>query len=208
MAMLLTYPETITMREARRMYFEANRFGENGGYDEPWVDFHLGPIPMPFPNTKSRVAAVRYHDLHHILTGYDTSFVGELEISGWEIGAGCKSFAAAWVLNLGGMAGGLFRAPGRVFSAFVRGRRARAFYGEEFEPLLDLTVAEARARFGNSHRGTTVADVALFILAAVAGLVVALVLLALIIPMVPLGLLNHARRKADRRGALPATLDG
>src|SRR5262245_39608544 len=123
--MLVAYADTMTMREARKVYFEANGFGETGGYEDDWVDFKLGPLPMPFPNTKARKEAVRYHDLHHILTGYDTDIVGEFEISAWEIAAGCKTMAAAWALNLGGMAGGLFRAPRRVFAAFVRGRGQR-----------------------------------------------------------------------------------
>lgn len=200
--MLLTMPDTITMREGRRRYFEANGFGETGGYNDPWVDFHLGPIPMPFRNTSARRNAVRYHDLHHILTGYDTDFVGELEIAGWEIGAGCKSFVAAWLLNLGGMAAGCVRAPRRVFAAFVRGRRQRTLYGETFEPLLDLSVGEARRRFGGDGVArATVADVALFLLAVVAGLAVGLLLFPLVVPMVPLGLLNHARR----RGGTPLT---
>src|SRR5688572_33141544 len=109
--MQVDVPGEITVREALARYFEANGFGANGGYDEPWVDFKLGPIPMPFPNTKGRVRAVGYHDLHHVLTGYTTGTIGEFEIAAWEIAAGCKGFVAAWALNLGGMAGGLFSAP-------------------------------------------------------------------------------------------------
>jgi hypothetical protein len=202
--MLVTYADAMTMREARKVYFDANGFGETGGYDDAWVDFKLGPIPMPFPNTKSRIAAVRYHDLHHLLTGYDTDFVGELEISAWEIAAGCKGFAAAWVLNLGGMAGGLFRAPGRVFAAFVRGRRQRTTYGDNLDDVLDLTVREARTRFTPATGKTraTFADVLLFLLATAAGLIVGLVLLAFVLPLVPIGLLTHAMRTRSGTGAL------
>ena len=201
--MLVAYPETITMREARKIYFDANGFGDSGGYDDAWVDFKLGPIPMPFPNTKSRIHAVRYHDLHHVLTGYDTNFIGELEISAWEIAAGCKGFAAAWVLNLGGMAGGLFCAPRRVFNAFVRGRRERTLYGETFDPLLEMTVGEARqfANPKNESNGTSIADVLLFTLATAVGLVVGSALLSLVLVFLPLGLLNHAKRRREAAGA-------
>src|SRR5688572_1778448 len=89
---LTTYEPSATMREARARYFEVNDFGVDGGYQDAWVDFKLGPLPMPFPNTQGRLRAVAYHDLHHILTGYDTEIIGELEISAWELGAGCKSF--------------------------------------------------------------------------------------------------------------------
>lgn len=195
--MLVTYPETMTMHEARRVYFDANGFGETGGYDDAWVDFKLGPVPMPFPNTKGRLRAIRYHDLHHVLTGYDTDIVGEFEISSWEIAAGCKGFGAAWALNLGGMAGGLVRAPRRVFAAFVRGRRQRTTYGENLDDLLGLAVGEARARF-TPEVGTpkaTFIDVLLFVLAVIIGNVVALLLLALIVPLVPFGLLAHSMRR-------------
>ena len=204
--MRATYADTMTMREARKVYFAANGFGETGGYDDAWVDFKLGPIPMPFPNTKARIEAVRYHDLHHLLTGYDTDIAGEFEISAWEIAAGCKGYGAAWVLNLGGMAGGMFRAPARVFAAFVRGRGQRTTYGEQLDDVLDLTVGEARTRFtrpAGDTRRTTLADVLLFALAVTTGVAVGLVLFALILPLVPIGLLAHAMRR--RRPAARAT---
>jgi hypothetical protein len=196
--MLVAYDDAMTMRDARKRYFDANGFGESGGYDDTWVDFKLGPLPMPFPNTPARVRAVRYHDLHHLLTGYDTDIVGEFEISAWEIGAGCKGFGAAWALNLGGIAAGLFRAPRRVFRAFVRGRGQRTIYGEDLESVLDSTVGEARARVtraSGASREATFADVLLFVLASVAALSVGLLLFALIVPMVPFGLVAHAMRR-------------
>jgi len=196
------YEESMTMREARARYFDVNSFGANGGYDDAWVDFKFGPVPMPFPNTPGRVRAVRHHDLHHILTGFDTDLVGEFEISAWEIGAGCKDFIAAWVLNLGGMAGGgFFRCPRRTFRAFVRGRRERSTYGEELEAMLDLQVHEARAKFtpltGQAAPKATAADVALYALALVTGLAVGLSTMALVLPLAPLGLsMNLLRRRA------------
>jgi hypothetical protein len=169
---------TTTMRAARAEYFAANGFGADGGYAAEWVDIKLGPLPMRVRNTASRVRAVRYHDLHHILTGYGTDLVGEMEISAWELGAGCSTFIAAWVLNLSGMAGGVFRAPRRTFDAFVRGRRSRSLYGRELEPLLDRTVEDVRADVGvpaaSRSRPT---DRALFALALAGGLTVGAALL-------------------------------
>lgn len=196
--MLVDYADTMTMREARKVYFDANGFGETGGYDDPWVDFKLGPIPMPFPNTKGRVEAVRYHDLHHILTGYDTDTIGEFEISAWEIAAGCKSYGAAWALNLGGMFAGLLSAPRRVFAAFVRGRADRTTYGESLDALLELSVGEAKQRFtrpGREGRRAGAADAGLFVAALLAGFFVGTLLFALVLPLVPIGLLTHALRR-------------
>lgn len=204
--MPVDYSPDLTMRAARRQYFLDNGFGDDGGYGDAWVDFKLGPIPFPFPNTPARIDAVKFHDLHHVLTGYATDFRGELEISAWEIGAGCKSYTAAWILNLGGMGAGLFRAPARVFAAFVRGRRSRTVYGEPFEPLLDETVGALRARHlgpgdGDARRATA-GDVALFALATIAGMAVGLLTFALLLPLVPLGFfMNWLRKRTPQRAA-------
>jgi hypothetical protein len=143
------YPDTLSLRDARRRYFDANGFGEDGGYAKRWVEVKLGPAVFWFPNTQGRVRAVRYHDLHHVATGYDTDLAGEGEIGAWEIASGCRGFFAAWWLNLVAMCFGLFLAPGRIFRAFVRGRHSRNLYGERFdEDLLARPVADVRARLG------------------------------------------------------------
>ncbi len=140
---------SLTLREALAEYFRFNGFGDDGGYHDTWVDFKLGPIPFPFPNTKARVKAVRYHDLHHVMTGYQTDFIGELEIAGWEIGSNCADMYAAWVLNLGGFGAGMMLAPRRTFAAFVRGRRSKNLYRHAYDDaLLARTVADMRAELG------------------------------------------------------------
>ncbi len=145
---MTTYDPSLTLREARARYFTDNHFGDDGGYQDVWVDFKLGPIPMPFPNSPARLRAVRYHDLHHILTGYDTDIVGEFEISAWELGAGCKDFTVAWQLNLGGLSLGTWVAPRRLFRAFRRGLASSSLYGLDFEALLDRRVGELQAEHG------------------------------------------------------------
>ena len=70
------YDAALTLREARGRYFAANGLGE-GGYDDKWVRLAVGPLRFAFPNTAGRVRAVRYHDLHHVVTGYATDWTGE-----------------------------------------------------------------------------------------------------------------------------------
>lgn len=132
----VTYDPSHTLREARDTYFDANGFPPGGGYEAKWVDFELGPIPMPFPNTESRRRAVKVHDLHHVLTGYQTDIWGEFEISAWEVGSGCRSYYAAWFLNLGGMATGMLTVPRRTVRAFFRGRRTKNLYDTTFDDAL------------------------------------------------------------------------
>lgn len=189
------YGERETMREARDRYFEANDFGADGGYGEAWVDFKLGPIPLPFPNTPGRVRAVRYHDLHHVLTGYDTDPRGEFEISAWEVGAGCEGFFAAWVINLGGLVAGVLSAPRRTFRAFIRGRRSRTLYASDLEALLDARVGEVRSRYIGDADAARPADVARFAVMLVGGVIVGLISTAIFLPLVPVGIVASMLRK-------------
>jgi hypothetical protein len=179
------HAETETLRDALARYFEDNGFGPDGGYGDAWVDFKLGPIPFPFPNTASRKRAVRFHDLHHILTGYRTDLVGEFEISAWELASGCRDHVAAWHLNLGGLFAGALVAPRRVFRAFLRGRHMRNFYAESYESLLGLTVGEARRRVSAIEEAprATARDLALFALSLAAGAVIGTAQFLVVLPM-------------------------
>ena len=139
----------LTVGEARTRYFERAGFPPDGGYAAAFVSLgRLGPIPVGFPNSDSRRRAVVMHDLHHIATGYETSWAGEGEISAWEIAAGCGRFAFAWFINLQGMVMGWVVSPGRTWRAWVRGRHSRSLYvaGGFSDSVLRETVGALRAR--------------------------------------------------------------
>src|SRR5262245_5862442 len=140
------YHESLSLREARERYFAAAGLG-SGGYDEKWVPLAMGPLRFAIPNTAGRVRAVRYHDLHHVVTGYGSDWTGEGEIGAWEVASGCRDLLAAWVLNLYAMQLALWFAPRAVFRAFVRGRHSGNLYGEPWsEKLLDESVGAMRRR--------------------------------------------------------------
>jgi len=142
------YDDALTLRAARAEYFARSGFDESS-YVDPWVRLQAGPLRLWMPNTAARVRAVRLHDLHHVVTGYDTSWTGEGEIGAWEVASGCARHVAAWHLNLLAMAIGLAIAPRAVFGAFVRGRRTRNLYREEFgDAMLGETVGGMRRRLG------------------------------------------------------------
>jgi len=119
------YPDSLSLLNARALFFQDAKLGPNGGYGDRWVRVESKPIPFYFPNLPSRVAAARLHDLHHIAAEYETDWLGEAEIAAWEIASGCARYRAAWILNLGGFGAGLVLAPRRLFRAFLRGRRAK-----------------------------------------------------------------------------------
>src|SRR5713101_6530712 len=149
-----TYAPDLSLREGREQYFRHAGF-DDGGYSERWVRLKAGPITFRFPNTAARVRSVKLHDLHHVLTEYETDWTGEAEIAAWEIASGCARHYPAWVLNFGALAVGLLIAPRRTFQAFVRGRHSRNLYRTQFdESLLDRTVGELRAELGIGSEST------------------------------------------------------
>jgi hypothetical protein len=146
---MVSYDTTSTLRAARALYFEANRFGADGGYGKTWVPVKVGPAEFLIRNTASRVRSVRLHDVHHIVTGYPTTLEGEALIAAWELGSQCRDHLAAWFLNASAFAFGILLAPRTLWRAFVRGRRSRNLYrGEWDEALLDRTVGDLRRELG------------------------------------------------------------
>jgi len=141
----IAYDEHMSMRAARQRYFDVNGF--DGSYSEKWVTLKAGPLTLRLPNAEGRKRAVRFHDLHHIITGYQTDWAGECEIGAYELGGGCGVFLWAWYLNLQAFLLWPFVAPRRAFDAFVRGRHARTLYyqGEFQDALLEQSVGDLRA---------------------------------------------------------------
>ena len=148
--------QTKSVRDARRDYFRRNGFSMEA-YDEPTVAIPVGPITFRLPNTKGRKELVRFHDLHHIATGYGTDLVGEGEIGAWELAAGCTNLAG-YVYNGLAMMTGLLLAPRRIASAFRHGRRGVTLYKlalseEELEEILERSVTSLRTRLGIPQGG-------------------------------------------------------
>lgn len=145
-----TLRDEFTVREALDGYFEAAGLPADGGYAQKWVKLQVGRVfVFAFPNTQSRIRAVKFHDIHHLATGYETTWTGEAEIGAWEIASGCADHTAAWILNLYAMALGLCFAPRAVYRAFVRGRHSRNCYCESYDDeLLDQKIGLLRERLG------------------------------------------------------------
>jgi hypothetical protein len=137
----------LTLGEARARLFALGGLGDDGGYGDAWVVLKLWRVPLAFPNTEGRRRAVRFHDLHHILTEYPTTWRGEFEIAAWEVAGGIRRYWVAWLLDLLGFACGLVVFPRAVYRAFVRGRHSTNLYGDEWdESILVRRVGEVRRR--------------------------------------------------------------
>ncbi|HEX2079196.1 MAG TPA: hypothetical protein VHG08_15835 [Longimicrobium sp.] len=147
---MAVYPDAMTLGEARARFFARWGLGPDGGYGDRWVRVETKPIPVYFPNTRSRVDAAKLHDLHHVATGYGADWPGEAQIAAWEIAGGCGRYGWAWLLNLGAFTIGIVLWPRRLFRAFVHGSRASNLYHTPFgdDQLATVTVGELRRRLG------------------------------------------------------------
>jgi hypothetical protein len=145
----MKYQDSVILFDARAQYFSDSGFPSDGGYSARWVKIQLGPAPLSLYNSKARVRAVRYHDLHHILTEYETTLTGEAEIAAWELASGCRRYLAAWILNIGALLVGLMLSPKKVVVAYKRGRKSSNLYGREFsQELLSTSIGKLRSELG------------------------------------------------------------
>jgi hypothetical protein len=167
------FHDEASLRDVRVEYFKRHGLGADGGYSARWARFRIGPMVLLVPNTSARRRALPLHDLHHIATGYDTSWTGEGEIAAWELGSGCGQYAAAWFLNFSAFFIGLLIAPQRTWFAFRRGRASSSLYAGAWDGnWLDMSVRALRVRLGidrepDSH---VVLDALLFAACSLPGL--------------------------------------
>ncbi len=140
------YSNEMKIEDALQLYFAKYHFAD-GGYNDKYFKIKIGPILIPFPNTKSRLEAVKFHDIHHLLTEYSALWKGEVEIGAWEIASGCGKHFVAWFLNFGSFSIGVFIYPKALFKAFMMGRRVKTnlYNKHEYgEALLNRTIGELR----------------------------------------------------------------
>lgn len=133
-------------------------------YDAPSVRVKLFGVTFVLPNPRSRKKAVRWHDLHHVATGFGTDPTGEGEVSAWELRRGLNGldlYVSALVTSVTGL--GLAVAPRRTLNAW----RASAQQPKcptalptlfnrdlaDYDGILNMTVGELRASLGIPEHG-------------------------------------------------------
>ena len=174
--------ETLRDQDARRIgealeeFYRVNDYGVDGGAAARWVRVSLKPLPLSFyfPNFDARRQALRLHDIHHLVTEYQTNLAGEAEIAAWEIGGSCTTYWAAWLLNFTAFCYGWLCLPRRVFRAFVRGRRTRNLYHEGWrDAFLDETIGGMRRHLQlvQTTPRARLSDIGLYLLWVMMGIV-------------------------------------
>jgi hypothetical protein len=166
-----TTPETV--KTALCAFYAAQGLPPDGGQaQENWA-IELPGLAIPLPNFAWRKRALPLHDLHHLVTGYPCSPMGEFEMAAWEFAAGRypHPLATAFCLPLVSM--GAVLAPRRTFAAFVRGRSSTTLYSQGLTPcVLDTSLAQLkRELLAHQAPGLRPADVCAYMGWVVAALV-------------------------------------
>jgi len=103
-----------------------------------WVAFDIGGRSIPLIPLWGLKKALIAHDVHHVLTGYETSFEGECALAGWELSSGgCRWNLAFWADRIAFFALGLVTYPVASLRALRRGWGARNLYGMRSVEILE-----------------------------------------------------------------------
>jgi hypothetical protein len=179
--------EQQTPRDLLPGFYRQYGLGDDGGQSSSYVKIEFTKsFSLYFPNFDARRKAVFKHDVHHIVTGYTSTFKGETEISAWEIASGCRHYWVAWVLDLHAMVIGILFNPAGVYKAFIKGRHTYNLYRDDFadEKLMDMSLHEIKEHllldnYYGKKNGTAI-DFLLFLLTIVAGAVYSILSLVLL----------------------------
>ncbi len=136
-----------TAKEILSKFYSENHLEQDGGNSLSFVKIEISPkFHFYFPNFNARREVVIKHDIHHLLTGYNTTLKGESEISAWEIASGCKKYTAAFLINTSGAMLGFLINYWGILKAFARGRRTKSLYYDmvSTNQFLDMKVSELR----------------------------------------------------------------
>jgi len=144
-----------TIQNALAIFYKDNNFGEDGGVTKKvaWIKF--GFFSVPIPNAESRKKNVCFHDIGHLLTGYDTTWKGESAAASWEIASGgWGNFVFPWLLTLWAMGLGVVFYPKEVYRAFILGSSTRNPLGSnlKIEELLKMTVSDLRMHLNRKEQ--------------------------------------------------------
>jgi len=122
------------------VYLKDNGYSADG-YEDRRFKVSVGPIVFDFPNP----GRLRYHDLHHVVSGYGSGLRGEAQVSAYELRGGCPTFLISF-LCLGSIAIGAVLSPRRVLQAWQKAGGTHTLYSSKipFRELMQMDIEELR----------------------------------------------------------------
>src|SRR5690606_3128273 len=128
----------LTLHDELAAFYERNGFVPALRARPRTVPVFTGCLLVALPNIEVRHRYLKYHDLHHLVTGYTVGRIGEGEVSAWELGSGSAFVSPTLgVMNLIALSTGLVLQPRRMWRAFVRGTKSRNLYRAETRADVD-----------------------------------------------------------------------
>lgn len=118
----------MTTKEALLGFYKFNRLNLAEDFKAHCVRVYIGCILAPVPNVKARKKFLKFHDMHHIITGYGIDRIGESEVSAWELGSRSCRKPLISIMNLFALSTGFVLDRKRVTAAFDRGCKSRNLY--------------------------------------------------------------------------------
>jgi hypothetical protein len=142
----------MSLHEELSAFYQRSGFGEVVGARPCTVKVYTGCMLVPMPNIEARRRYLKYHDLHHLITGYGVGRIGEGEVSAWELGTGSMFVSPTLgLMNLIALSTGLVLQPGRMWRAYQRGRKSWNLYPPGIRTKVDAgrwqDVASLRTAF-------------------------------------------------------------
>lgn len=127
-----------TLQDELASFYKRSGFGDVVGARTLTVPVYTGCMLVPLPNIETRRRFLKYHDLHHLVTGYTVGRIGEGEVSAWELGTG-SAFVSPMlgIMNLIALSTGLVLEPRRMWRAFRRGCASRNLYPQAVRADID-----------------------------------------------------------------------
>ncbi len=119
----------MTIEAELKAFYQKCGFGDALGSRSRTVPVYTGCMLVLLPNIETRRRFLKYHDIHHLVTGYSVGRIGEGEMSAWELGAG-SAFTSPLlgIMNLIALSTGLVLKPKRMWRAFRRGCASYTIY--------------------------------------------------------------------------------
>ena len=119
-------------------FYQKHGFGEDLGKRPKTVSVYTGCIIVPMPNIETRRRYLKYHDLHHLVTGYSVGRIGEGELSAWELGTGSAYlYPMLGIMNMIALSTGLVLKPKKMWHAFQRGCNSCNLYSSKARSDVD-----------------------------------------------------------------------
>ena len=139
------FPAEWSVLRGLEAYFEENGFSR-AIYDARWSPAAFWGVRYSIPNPPRHRWALRWHDLHHVATGFGTSVPEEGQICAWELRALRRMGVYVGFLVLLAVGWGLLLAPLRTIRSFRFAAGGRTLLDEAvaYDAALGMTIGQLR----------------------------------------------------------------